>query len=93
MAVAILDMFSLCHVIHAAGWASASLVAAAAVAVHWTDVCGGVLLAGTVCFCFAGSGVAVFLLVVGAAGCEAKGKDGQDGKQVFFHVAIFFDDG
>ena len=86
MVMPILYVVGLREIVHAAGRACASLVAAAALAVHRTDVSRGVLLAGAVGFCLASSSVTVFVLVVSAAGGEAEYGDGQDGKEEFFHV-------
>lgn len=85
MVVAVFNVVSLQYIVHAACWAGACLVATTTLAVHWADVSGGVLLAGTVGFCFAGGSIAVVVLVVTSASGKAKCGDCQNGKEKFFH--------
>lgn len=80
MGVPVLDMLGLRHIFHPAGWACAGLVAAASFAVHGADVGRSVFFASI---------FTVFVLMVAATGSKAKGSNGQDGKDEFFHVSIF----
>lgn len=85
MGMSILHMLSLRDVLHTAGWASASLIAAATLAMHRADVCRSVLLAGSVRT--VGSSA---MLVVASASSESKCNYGENGKKKLFHVGSFF---
>ncbi len=85
--MAVFDMFALSHIVHAAGRAGASLVAAAAFAVHRADIGRGVFFASAVSLSFARGGFgAMTMLLVGAAGRESNYSNRQSEENEFFHV-------
>lgn len=85
MRMAILHVLGLRDVLHAAGRASAWLVAAAALAVHWADVGRSVFLTGSV-----GTIGSSAVLMVATACVDTKRSYREEGKKKLFHGKVFF---